>query len=321
VRTRKSAEAHVSSERLLAAATSLHLDAVTAEVVGALRDASVGSILLRGPAIARWLYDDENSRAYVDVDLLVAHADVARAEELLADLGFSDFTVEGVLAHDRPTYAHTWGRVRDGAAVDLHYTLLGARLDPERVWAVLAGETEPISVAGTTVDILTVRGRATVVALHAAHHGAQAGQHLDDLARALDLLPTQAWHDASDLAARLEATQAFATGLRLLPPGEPVASRLGLPDERSTETILRASTPPPMALGFDWLAGTRGVLAKLRLVTRKLVPGPRFMRAWSPLARRGPAGLVLASAWGVVWLSRHAGPGFLAWRRARKAAR
>src|SRR5687767_8225712 len=36
--------------------TALAVDAVTANVVAALRRAGVASIILRGPAIARWLY-------------------------------------------------------------------------------------------------------------------------------------------------------------------------------------------------------------------------------------------------------------------------
>jgi hypothetical protein len=321
MRTRKHAEVPDSSERLLAAASSLHLDAVTAEVVGTLREAGVDSILLRGPAISRWLYEDEAARSYVDTDLLIAHAELERAEKLLSGLGFSDLTVEGVLARDRPTHAHTWARRRDGVAVDLHYTLLGAQVEPEKVWDLLSAETEAMSVGGTMVDVLQAPGRALIVALHAAQHGVDLGKPLEDLARALELLPGQVWDDASALAARLEATEAFATGLRLLPSGEGVAQRLGLPDERSTETVLRASTPPPTALGFDWLASTPGLRAKLSLVTRKIVPDPAFMRAWSPLAQRGRAGLAAAYVWRVLWLARHAWPGFRAWRRARRAAR
>jgi hypothetical protein len=312
-------EEPTASAGLLAVGVSLRLDAVTAEVVTALRAAGIESVLLRGPAIARWLYEDTNARLYVDVDLLVPHGHIERAEEVLVALGFSDHTVEGVLAHDRPTYAHTWLR-GDGSAVDLHYTLLGVRLAPERVWEALAAETEAISVHGTEARVAGSSGRALVVALHAAHHGAGVGQPLDDLARALELLPAELWEEASELAAQLEAQEAFATGLRLLEPGREVAHSLGLPPTRSTETALRASTPPPMALGFDWLATTPGMHAKAGLVARKIVPAPRFMRAWSPLARRGRAGLAAAYAWRLLWLARHAGPGFLAWHRARKAA-
>jgi hypothetical protein len=319
VRFKRLPDEPASSSHLLAAGVSLQTDAVTAAVVSALRGAGIESILLRGPAIARWLYDDESARPYVDTDLLVRYGDVEVAERTLAGLGFSDHTVEGVLAHDRPTHAHTWLRARDAAAVDLHYTLVGARREPQHLWEALATETEPIVVLGTPVDVLKPPGRALVVALHAAQHGVGAGKPLDDLARAVQRVPEQIWEAAGRLAARLDATPAFATGLRLLPQGCEVASRLELPVDRSTETILRASSPPPMALGFDWLAAMPGLGAKARLVATKIVPDAAFMRAWSPLARRGRAGLVAAYGWRLVWLVWHAGPGLRAWRRARKA--
>lgn len=320
MRARRPVETSASSPRLLAAGISLHVDLVTAEVVTALQEAGVDSILLRGPAIARWLYDDETSRSYIDADLLVAHAEVAQAEEVLSQLGFSDNTVEGVLVDDRPTHAHTWARAR-GVAVDLHYTLVGVGISPEKAWEILGEETETISVGGIAVEILRPPARAVVVALHAAQHGVQVGKPLDDLVRALDLLPDEAWAAASSLAGELEATTAFATGLSLLPPGAEVARRLGLPSERSPEMALRAGTPPPMALGFDWLTRTPGLRAKSRLVARKLAPDAAFMRAWSPLARRGRPGLAAAYLWRALWLAWHAGPGFLAWQRARRSGR
>jgi hypothetical protein len=321
MRARRQARLSGSSKRLMAAGISLHVDVVTAEVVTALREAGVDSVLLRGPAIARWLYDDETWRSYVDVDLLVPHGELEGAQEILAGLGFSDMTVEGVLTDDRPTHARTLGRGRDGAVVDLHYTVLGVRASPDAAWQVLGGQTEAISVVGTPVEILTPPGRAFVVAVHAAQHGAGVGKPLDDLARALEALPARTWAEASDLAMRLDATQAFGAGLRLLARGEAVARRLELPEEQSIETALRVSTPPPMALGFDWLARTPGVRAKARLVARKVGPEPAFMRAWSPLAQRGRVGLTVAYIWRVLWLIRHAWPGFRAWRHARRATR
>ena len=42
---------------LHAAMRTLRIDAATAEVVGALRDAGVPSILLMGPSVARWIHD------------------------------------------------------------------------------------------------------------------------------------------------------------------------------------------------------------------------------------------------------------------------
>jgi hypothetical protein len=55
-------------------------------------------------------------------------------------------------------------------------------------------------------------------------------------------------------------------------------------------------------------------------VLGKTFPPPAFMRAWSPLARRGALGLALAYAWRPVWLVVHSGAAVRAWRRARRSA-
>ena len=314
-------EIPASFARMLAAGISLHTDAVTAEVVSALQAARIDPILLRGPAIARRLYEDTAARTYVDVDLLVAHGDSKHAEEILARLGFADETVEGVLLGDRPTHAHTWVRPLDGAAVDLHHTLLGARVPPDDAWQILRGNIERMAVRDSTVAVLMPAGLAVVVALHAAQHGAHVDQPLDDLGRALELFPDAVWNAAAALAAQLAALPAFVTGMKLLPAGEELTRRLGIDATGSVETALRATTAPPTALGFDWLARTPGLRAKSGLVARKLVPEPTFMRVWSPLARRGRLGLAAAYVWRIVWLARHAPPGFRAWRRARKVPR
>ena len=297
---------------------SLHNDAVAVEIALALRAERINPILLRGPAIARRLYGDAAVRTYIDVDLMVSQEDLSRAEEVLSRLGFADHTLEGVIVGDRPTHAHTWVRLSDGAALDLHYTLLGADAPADEVWRVLREHVEQMTVHDSAVTVLDPAALAVVVALHAAQHGTSVEQPRDDLARALELLPAPVWEAASALAARLDATAAFATGLRLLPPGEELASRLGLPVKGSTETVLRASTPPPTALGFDWLARTPGIRAKAALGARKIAPDAAFMRAWSPLARRGRLGLGAAYVWRIFWLVRHAGPGFIAWKRARR---
>lgn len=308
-----------STTRHLAAALSLHLDAVTAEVVGVFRAAGVRAILLRGPAVGNWLYPEESLRSYVDVDLLVDESTVDRAAACLAELGFADVSVEGVLPGDRPTHARTWFRA-DRALVDLHTTILGVRTPGVDAWAILTAESDAVTVAGLEVETLGEPARALMLALHAAQHGARSGPTLHDLQRAVDRLPFAIWQAAAALAARLDATDSLAVGLRLLPTGEAVASRLALPAESAVDVTLRASGPPPMALGFEWLSRTPGWRGKALFAARKIIPSAAFMRAWSPLARRGRIGLALAYLWRPIWLALHAGPAFLAWRRARKSA-
>jgi hypothetical protein len=309
---------HPLSAEQLAAGLSLHLDGVTAEVVDAFGRAGVRSILLRGPAVGRWLYHDDGGRSYVDVDLLIDERTAAAAASCLSELGFSDVSAAGVLPGDRPSHARTWSR-GDRATVDLHTTIAGVRVPRDEAWAILARETDSIAVAGSEVEILVEPARALMLALHAAQHGARSARSLRDLERAIERLPDATWEAADLLAVCLNATDSFAVGLRLLATGEVVAGRLALSAMPAVDVALRASTPPPMALGFEWLAQTPGWRGKVALASRKTVPSPEFMRAWSPLAQRGRIGLGLAYVWRPIWLSLHAGPAFLAWRRARRS--
>lgn len=309
------------SAATVAAGTALVADHVAVEVATAFAAAGIRSILLKGPSIARRLYDSGEIRGYVDADFLVPPSSRTRAENVLSDLGFAHWAGLGQRSVDRPPWSSTWVRARDSGNVDLHRTIDGARAEAAEVWSVLEGEVEPVEVLGTRLEGLSAEATAVVVALHAAHHGARVLQPLDDLARALDRLPYTTWERASVLVNRLDAVEAYAAGLRLLPAGGQLAARLGLPDEPSTETILRAATPPPMALGFDWLAQTPGLRAKLLLVAGKIVPDPEFMRAWFPLARGGSRiGLALAYLWRPLWLLWHSGPGLRAWLAARRRA-
>ncbi len=295
------------------------MDAVTAEVVTALSEAGVRAIVLKGPSLASWLYED-GIRHYLDSDLLVDPGHVSAAEAVLESLRFEHLPLDDI-PHDRPWHAHAWVRRGTGTGVDLHRTLIGAGVAPAEVWRILSDETEPMRVGGLEVEVLNLPARGLHVALHAAADGVRTIKPLTDLAKALERAPEDVWRGASALAARLEATQAFAAGLRLLPAGEALAARLGLPEQRSVEIALRADAAPPLSLGFEWLSSTPGLWRKLRFLGRKLVPPPAFMRAWSPLAeKRGRLGLAVAYLWRPVWLLRHAAPAFRAWWRARRSS-
>jgi hypothetical protein len=299
----------------LRGALSLALDVAAAEVVTALRNASIRSILLRGPALALWLYED-GTRFYSDVDLLVAPDDFVRAERVLANLGFEPSAITPPAGH-----AQLLRRQRDSAAVDLHRAVVGVGIPEREAWNILVDCTEAMSLGGEEFEVLRPQARAMLLALHAAQHGVGKPQPLEDLGRGLQRFEKAEWSASAGLADRLEATEAFATGLRLLPPGEALAAQLGLPLETSVGTVLRARTAVDMSLGFERLAQTSGLPEKLRLARRKALPEIAFMRAWTPLARRGRTGLSVAYAWRLAWLLWHAPTGFRAWWRARSEVR
>jgi Uncharacterised nucleotidyltransferase len=302
-----------------AAVLGLAIDRATAEAVVALRDAGIRAILLKGPSFDAWLYDRDEPRKYVDIDLLVAGADEQRAERVLEALGYRQRAgrePETVVEH-----AKVWVRSRDAMNVDLHRTLIGVNpkgIDP---WEVLAADTDSMQVGGTAVEILSEPARAFHVALHAALPGLNSEKPLVDLSRALERLPISTWEAAAPLAERLGAEAAFATGLRLLPAGADLAAKLELGPERSVEAALLADSAPYSAWTVDRLVKTRGLWAKLRILLPRLLPKPEFMRVWYPVARRGLAGLTLAYLRRLVWLITATAPALSAWRRASRGAR
>lgn len=303
------------------AVRSLQLDVTAAEVGAALAEADVSCILVRGPSLARWLYPQNQNRNYVDVDLLVSPDRFATAERALESLGFAHVPTMMQRSDDRPVHARTWYREADSAAVDLHRTIIGARASDADVWDTLSRETESIQVGGKQLEGLNATATALVVALHVAQHGRQTLKPVNDLRQALERLSKATWADAARLAQQLDATESFGVGLRLLPAGKSLADDLEVPVTLTAEGMLRSRTPPPTALGFEWLTHVPGIRAKARLVAGKLVPDAEFMRAWSPLARRGMIGLALGYLWRPFWLACHAPSGFVAWVDARRKAR
>jgi len=199
--------------------------------------------------------------------------------------------------------------------------LTGVEVSPETAWLLLSEETELLSLRGVEVEVLNGAARALHLVLHAADHGFSSDRPLKELTLALQTLPEDPWSRAAALAAKLEATAAFAAGLRLVPEGAELAARLCLPDNDSVEVALRASPATGHALGLQWLLQTKGLGAKASLLVRKLAPPPAYMRAWSRLAQKGSPGLVLAYAWRPLYLVLEAPLTVHSWWRARRQLR
>ena len=302
-----------------AAARGLAADAVAAEVLGELAVRGVPNLLLRGPAIERTLYAAGEVRPYRDVDLLVCPGDQDRVQAALRKLGFTPLVEEAELRGHRPLHATEWVR-SDGVSVDVHITISGADAAPEVVWGTLRSHAVALTVGGVETKIPDAAGVGLLVALHAAHHGVGFERCRADLRRALDRLSEPTWQEAAELAGRIDATPAFAAGLSVDSRGRELTARLGLPSKRPVDVELRASSPPPLALGLEWLARTPGARAKTGLVVRTAFPAPGAMRAWRSRARSGRGGLAVSYVTHPFWLAWHLPSSALALRRARRAS-
>jgi hypothetical protein len=292
------------------------VDRLTALAAGWFEDAGIPYRLLKGPSIARWLYDRDELRGYGDTDLLVPRPRWDDAVALLRSQGFVDAMAE--MAHPRmESYtSHPWSS--PGGDIDLHSTLHGLTVDMDLVWEELSKDPEPLVVAGRSVPTLQIPARLLHIALHASQH--QDGQAPLDLERALVRATTEQWADAAALARRLGGAPAFADGLRLRDGGRELAVELGLGDVTSVETLLHAGAVPLTESLYE-LRRTPGLRRKATLLAREAVPTTTFIRWWSPLARRGRLGLALAYLWRPVYLLMRLPRALLELRRAHRAAR
>ncbi len=279
---------------LAAAARCLALDQHAAVVTRSLAEHGVDSMILKGPGLARRLYaDDPGRRRYSDVDVLVAPADYAAAGRVLAATGHTD--VAGAFPDDAwLSYEQSWLHEHPvPLTVDLHRGFAGVT-DFDALWRQLREPAEPLTLSGTTVLVPDAVGCALLVGLHAASPG-RGRKALADLQQALTQFPELTWSQAAAAAARTGSTDAFAAGLRRLPEGVDLVSRLDLDRPRSWLTRLAERFDLVLlARSVDAVRAVPGATGKLRYVGRRLLPTPDFLRRASPLARRGPAGLTLA---------------------------
>lgn len=301
------------------AASQLAYAAATDEVLDAMGRAGIRTVMLKGAAIARRLYEDPLLRPAGDIDLLVAPSQAGAAAQVLERLGFRD-PLSRARPHERTPYAVSFERAGDlPACVDLHRTLYWCRLDPEVLWREFSRATTSIDIDGRCVEVLDDPAQALVIAAHVVQH-VHATRAREDLRRALALYAHDTWVQAAALARRLDAEFVLAAGLRLLDGGKRLADELALEETTApVEVRLRLAGPPRVALGLMRLAQTRSIRQRVALVLGELFPTPPAMRDWLEFAGRGRAALALAYLYRPVWLACKMPGAYRAWREASMA--
>jgi hypothetical protein len=287
------------------------IDAMTAEVVRAFEDADIPSLLLKGPAVAQWLYPSE-SRPYGDADLLVDPAQFRHAARVLRKLGFGDASVA------LGEHAHTYRRKRDGfvEVVDLHRTLPLVGVRPTDAWLAFNEVAETMEVGRATVRVPAISRRLLHLAIHACQHVFEATGPIEDVRRALTAADDVCWQDAVVLSRRLRAEDALAAGLCLFPEGEELSRSLGLTTERRGLLRMVASeNPDPAAYQLQRILDADGLRERLTLLLNPLFMSPPLLRQDSAMAHRGRGGLVAAYLARPFVLAARLAPALVARRR------
>lgn len=305
------------------AARRLLVDRTTAEVVGTLEKAGVRALLLKGPVIARWLYDnDAAERAYSDVDLLVAPEQFEPATAALAVLGFSAAATVR-LQGERVPHALLFERP-ETVPVDLHRSLHDLEdVSPALVWEAVSTGSERITVAGMRIETPGPIARTLHVVLHVSMEEPPTSMAAQDLRRALCRVDVDTWRGAAMLARRLGIEDMMAAKLRLVPGGAELAETIGLAVGPLPVRLLttREENSPPYVHTLSRLAELPGARARFRYLRAKAFPTRSFLRQWTPIARWGGPGLALAYVLRIGWILLGLPIAPLLWWRARRQAR
>jgi len=115
---------------------------------------SIPFILLKGPFIALRFFEGIHKRAYGDLDILVARADLSRAQQVLREAGYSRRS--RVLLGDLLTtqFTHGYDYIRPGIPIDLHWSLgahISYRIEEESLWKT----RQNFSIDGQQYDVLS----------------------------------------------------------------------------------------------------------------------------------------------------------------------
>ena len=276
---------------------------------------NIEALLLKGAALARLLYDAPEQRRYADVDVLVAPDQLPAARAALIELGYQNASAQ-VAVDDIGGVLHgeSWLAIPAGArypvVVDLHLELAGAKAPAADVWKALKARSTLIEVAGRPLPGLDRAGSAMHLATHAAQHGDVYAKGRRELVRGLDRWPMDVWHEAARLAAEIDATEAFAAGLRLVPPGAKRAETLGLPSTSRLDWELRQRERPRGRFHLQAFLHASTVRERAHVVRRALLPHPRWIARQYPWTRgrpaRMPAAYALHIARSPVWALRAA---------------
>jgi putative nucleotidyltransferase-like protein/coenzyme PQQ synthesis protein D (PqqD) len=254
---------------------ALWVDWYTAQVIEALRARGVESILLKGPAIRRWLYpSDPEQRGYLDADLLVSASAWRTATAALEELGFEPEEEDS--AETISPWAESWRRASDGAVVDLHRTLHGCAHSAVDPWPALRAGAVEEQVGDTVALLPSIPARALQVLL--VSPADRPWRRWNDLERVLSQVSDAEWREAAELARVLDVEREF--GYRISQAAGPeLAQRVGVPV--APPWWLRWETDPLLrwAALLTELPGWRARLRLVRQVARP--PAGYSRRAWA----------------------------------------
>ena len=279
---------------------------VLAPLLGALAEAGITALLLKGSALAYDLYPEPAARSRGDSDILVAPGDLVATCTILASLGFAPDAVGG-LADDH-ALQRIWSKHDGGLThhIDLHWQLLNAPALVE-VMDFATCATDPLALPRLSPSALAMSRVSTLLhtAIHRAMHLTspyfvdgvtyRGGDRLiwaSDIDRLANALSEIEWELLCRRALDQGVARACFDGMmmaqRLLGTGIPpqVTRTLGAAGSEPASEYLLGTTASRRA--WSDFRAVRGWRRKAGYAVARVWPSADFMRAKYPAQAKRP---------------------------------
>jgi hypothetical protein len=177
-------------------------------VTGALREAGIAHVVVKGPVLADHVYPDATWRAFADLDVLVCSYDAAGARRAIEDLGarvpsFQRRITESGLDGEIALFFD------DGVNIDLHHEVVNdadVRSHFRIPVAEMVHRARSVTINGSAVPILDATDQVLHLCIHAAVSNGRKLVWLLDI--------DQAWRrDPPDLERLVERANRWDVGL------------------------------------------------------------------------------------------------------------
>jgi hypothetical protein len=225
--------------------TAIHVvqvERLLLSLTAALAAAGVGSLVLKGPALAHGTYAEPSLRPFTDVDVLVRSDDLDEAVTVLAALGIRRKVPALRPGFDRRFAKSVTCAGPGGLEVDLHRALAAGPLNSVLADDLLFDVAEGFELAGRPLACLDLPGSFLHAAAHLVLGGAEVLVNVRDLVE-LEAAPG---FDAALVARRATAWQLAAVVAEALVRAR---SLLSLPPEWAAELAgLLVVTPGEQAV-------------------------------------------------------------------------
>jgi len=146
----------------------LQLSSELCNISKALDEDGIKSIMLKGPLLAKQLYDEINLRTSKDLDILIRLEDVERAEKTLHGLGY--FPEQKPLNWKRKVHHLSYRHAQQVMQVEIHWRM-SPKFGKKQTFDMLWQRRHVVSIANQPMHVLSNEDLLIYLSDHGARHG------------------------------------------------------------------------------------------------------------------------------------------------------